>query len=1047
MNNIQIDIDIAAAQSKFEELMAAIDQTRSKLFGLKKTSEEYKEISKQLTEQEEELVDVINQLGNSADYSKVSYRNLSQTMGEVNKIAKNNTMEVRTKRYTSSLKAMNDELKKADAQIGSYGRNVGNYTNDMVRAQRIIGVQVQQIVRELPSLAQSPEMFLLAISNNIPYLIDSFKNLDNAMSQTSEVGDDVGERMNTTAAAMNAAASANNNNASATIKNTVAMTKNALSAEMLARILKRLGGSASVSFRELYKLGQTLGLTTQDMYDLGYATMESNGRIVLQKKGIDALKESYNKLIAAEQQEQVIQKNVASGGSKLIAALKGIVNWTTVIIIAVTMLIRFWPKLKEMFNSMRKVETSFESGSRSLKQWNEALRAANESAAKSATELIVYSRWATMVSKSDEERSKAADKVVEIMKEHNEVVDVAGVKTGIYKDKIDLVTTAMVKQAQAQAMLNTVTEKYKKVLDAQSEVYETESKGITFGDRVLSAMSKGATTYGESNALNLEASDYYKGRIEKAKKDAEKAKQEFEGWLDKFLKDFNPSDLLNKEDSKSGKDGADKWFSRWELRIKEREALLQKSEKDNLEYSDKEWWKYTQQGIEYHKKMFEEYRTHYAGDEKELSQLLQREREYYAGFALYVQKLKDSYIHPDYRSELNALNEWYTLEYIRLDDIGLLKEKQADLDKEYLKRLFELNRNYRDEFVNAGLYFDDFMSVEERDMQIQLNELDQWFEDQKTIYKQKGIDINNLELEYLRKQAEIKDTWRKAELQKDLAFEQQTANLRMSKNESSFINSTNRIKVNRTGAAVNGGFNGKNDANERAMQIKMLISNYNILEKSIQDQIHMIESTKFESLDAQIEAEQQAAELRMNLADEEARYKMELNRMVKEDAVSKWNEQLEAVSGTFNVFSDLFGNISSLMAEGSEEAKGFAVAAAAMSAIASATEAYKSTVGIPYVGTFLAPIAAASALIAGAANVKQILGTKTDGSNALSSVQGAYVGTTPPQVSQAINAQATTTGLSERVDLNNQSIRAYIVDNDVAEGLNKMNRRNSESSF
>ena len=1046
MNNIQIDIDIAAAQTKFEELMAAIDQTRSKLFGLKKTSEEYKEISKQLTEQEEELIDVINQLGNSADYSKVSYRNLSQTMGEVNKIAKNNTMEVRTKRYTSSLKAMNDELKRADAQIGSYGRNVGNYTNDMVRAQRIIGTQVQQIVRELPSLAQSPEMFLLAISNNIPFLIDSFKNLDNAMSQTSDVGADVGQNMNSYAAAMNVSASANNNNAAAVMNNTAAMRKNSISAEMASRMIRKLRKNAKFTGEDFSKFGMVLGLTKEQMYKLGYATIENNGGYLIQKKGIDALTESYKKLIASEKQQELQQKNAAIGSSKLTAALKGIFNWTTAIIIAVTMLIRFWPQIKEMFNSMRKVESSFESGSRSLKQWNEALRAANESAAKSATELIVYSRWATMVSKSDEERSKAADKVVEIMKEHNEVVDVAGVKTGIYKDKIDEVTAAMIKQAQAQGMLNTITEKYKKVLDAKSKVYETESEGITFGDKVWSVLSKGAAADGGSNALSLEASDYYKGRIEKAKKDAEKAKQDFEGWLDKFLKDFNPSDLLNKE-NKSGKDDSDKWFSRWELRIKEREALLQKSEKDNLEYSDKEWWKYTQQGIEYHKKMFEEYRTHYAGDEKELSQLLQREREYYAGFALYVQKLKDTYIHPDYRSELNALNEWYTLEYIRLSDIGLLKEKQADLDKEYIKRLFELNRNYRDEFVNAGLYFDEFMSVEERDMHIQLNELDQWFEDQKTIYKQKGIDINNLELEYLRKQAEIRDTWRQAELQKDLAFEEETANLRMLKNESSFINSTNRIKYNRTGAAVNGGYNGMNAANEREMEIKMLISNFNILKQSIEDQINMIESTNFESLDAQIQAEKEASNLKMQLAEEEARYKMELNQMVKEDAIEKWNEQLAAVSGTFNVFSDLFGNISSLMKEGSEEAKGFTVAAAAMSAIASAVEAYKSVVGIPKVGPLLAPIAAASALMAGMANVKQILETKTDGSNALSSVQGAYVGSTPPQVSQAINAQATTTGLSEQVNLNNQSIRAYIVDNDIAEGLSKMNRRNSESSF
>ena len=147
------------------------------------------------------------------------------------------------------------------------------------------------------------------------------------------------------------------------------------------------------------------------------------------------------------------------------------------------------------------------------------------------------------------------------------------------------------------------------------------------------------------------------------------------------------------------------------------------------------------------------------------------------------------------------------------------------MDKEYLKRLFELNKNYRDEFTNAGLYFDDFMSIEERDMHIQLNELDQWFEDQKTIYKQKGIDITNLELEYLRKQAEIRDTWRQAELQKDLAFTQQTANLKMLRNESSLVNNTNPIRINRTGAAVNGGFNGMNAANERAMEIEMLISN------------------------------------------------------------------------------------------------------------------------------------------------------------------------------------------------------------------------------
>lgn len=1038
-NAININVDIENAQTNFEQLMQQIDQTRSKLDGLKKTSTEYKDIVSQLNVLEEELVDTMNQLGNNVDFSNVSYRNLSKTMGEVNKLAKDQTMEVRTKRYTSSLKAMNDELKRADSQIGNYSRNVGNYTNDMVRAQRIIGTQVQQIVRELPSLAQSPEMFLLAISNNIPFLIDSFKNLDDVMSQTSEVGDNVGQTMNTAASAMNAAASANNNNAAAAINNTVAMTKNGLSAQMAASMLRKLGEDTYFTLEELHRFGQTLGLTTQEMLHLGYATVDLNGMVVLQSKGVDLLTHSYNQLIAAEEQQQVAQNKLASGSAKLKAALKGIFNWTTIIVAAITLLIRFWPQIKEWFNSMRKVETSFEAGSRSLKQWNEALREANESAAKSATELIVYSRWATMASKSDEERSKAADKVVEIMKVHNEVVDVAGVKAGIYKNKIEEVTGAMIKQAQAQAMLNTITEKYKKVLDAQSKVYEIESDGITFGDRLRGGLSAAGSGSGKP-------SDYYERRIQGAKKDAEKAKQEFEGWLEKFLKDFNPSDLLDTNDDKGG-GGKDTWYSRWELMIKKREATLQKSEDNSIKYMDKEWWKFTQQGIQYHKNMFEEYRTHYADDEKQLEQLLAREKQYFADYALYVQGLNNQYIHPDYESEVKALNEWFAIEKQKYQDLGLWAEKSFDVEEEYRRRTWDLNKKYRDELTNAGLYFEDWVSIEEREMQIELNNLDQWFEDELEMYNRAGKDITNLQLEYQRKQSEIKDAWRRSELDKTLAYLQSLTSLEMLNAESTVANNTNPIRTNKTGAAINGGANGMNAANERMAAMSLLTKQFEITKQSILDQINTIESTQFETLDEQLAAEQQATELKMGLAEEEAKYKMQLNQMVKEDAVEKWNEQLAAVSGTFNVFGDLFGNISNLMAEGSEEAKGFAVAAAAMSAIASSVEAYKSTVGIPYVGPILAPIAAASALLAGAANVKQILATKTDGSNAMSSVQGAYIGITPPEVSKAVNAQAVSTGNSERVDLNNQSIRAYIVDKDVATGMDRYNRRNSESSF
>ena len=217
-----------------------------------------------------------------------------------------------------------------------------------------------------------------------------------------------------------------------------------------------------------------LGLTKEQFESILPTVKAVNGEYAINAAQLDILKQKTYELAQAQKVGEAAQSKFSA---KLGAVLKGSLSWVTVITLIITLLRVFWPLLKKGVDSMRKVETSFEGGSRSLKQWNEALREANESAAKSATELIVYSRWATMASKSDEERSKAADKVVEIMKEHNEVVDVAGVKAGNYKDKIDKVTAAMIKQAQAEAMLTTITEKYKKVLDAQSDVYEIESRG------------------------------------------------------------------------------------------------------------------------------------------------------------------------------------------------------------------------------------------------------------------------------------------------------------------------------------------------------------------------------------------------------------------------------------------------------------------------------------------------------------------------------------------------------------------------------------------
>lgn len=60
------------------------------------------------------------------------------------------------------------ELSAAEQASGRFQRNVGNYAS----AWYGLGFSVQQVARELPSLAVSANTFFLAISNNIPILVD-----------------------------------------------------------------------------------------------------------------------------------------------------------------------------------------------------------------------------------------------------------------------------------------------------------------------------------------------------------------------------------------------------------------------------------------------------------------------------------------------------------------------------------------------------------------------------------------------------------------------------------------------------------------------------------------------------------------------------------------------------------------------------------------------------------------------------------------------------------------------------------------------------------
>lgn len=78
-------------------------------------------------------------------------------------------------------------------------------------------------------------------------------------------------------------------------------------------------------------------------------------------------------------------------------------------------------------------------------------------------------------------------------------------------------------------------------------------------------------------------------------------------------------------------------------------------------------------------------------------------------------------------------------------------------------------------------------------------------------------------------------------------------------------------------------------------------------------------------------------------------------------------------------FSNVFGDLSAAMKEGSKEAKAFAIMQATVNTFTSAVNAYMSASAIPVVGWVMGPIAAAAAVAAGLANVAKIRSAREQG--------------------------------------------------------------------
>ena len=90
----------------------------------------------------------------------------------------------RGQQLQKEIQDINKTLMEAEAATGRFQRNVGNYESGF----KGLNMSVQQILREMPNAAMSMNTFFLAISNNIPMLVDEINRLREANKAAAAEG-------------------------------------------------------------------------------------------------------------------------------------------------------------------------------------------------------------------------------------------------------------------------------------------------------------------------------------------------------------------------------------------------------------------------------------------------------------------------------------------------------------------------------------------------------------------------------------------------------------------------------------------------------------------------------------------------------------------------------------------------------------------------------------------------------------------------------------------------------------------------------------------
>lgn len=158
------------------DLKLAMTDTAKEIAALKQQQTDQTRLNKLQAKLNNSMAGSYNALSAQYELNKVKMNNLSQAYLENTEAGK------RLVKETAEIYAAMDKYQRS---TGKHVLNVGNYAS----AFDGLGFSVAQVARELPSLAISANTFFLAISNNIPMVIDEIQKLRAANEAAAKSGE------------------------------------------------------------------------------------------------------------------------------------------------------------------------------------------------------------------------------------------------------------------------------------------------------------------------------------------------------------------------------------------------------------------------------------------------------------------------------------------------------------------------------------------------------------------------------------------------------------------------------------------------------------------------------------------------------------------------------------------------------------------------------------------------------------------------------------------------------------------------------------------